>query len=141
MIYSIPTEDGHLGHDRSALRAEINLGLKRGYGGFKEEKGDVLNFLTDLYKKDGAEGKPFVPFVVKDSIITYAYPTDSGWHGEHEPALVLTSDKSPLYAAGMSDEAWQRLVENYASLLGERFEQFRVYVTYTRVEVKVLQKS
>ncbi len=141
MVYSIPTENGNVGHARNTIRAEINLGLKKGYTGFAQEKGEVLAFLTDLYKQDGAAGKPFVPFIVTDSVITYAYPTGDGWHGEHEPALVLTSDKSPLYAANLSDEDWAVLVESYAAKLGERFEQFRVYVTYTRVEVKILQKS
>ncbi len=139
--YSIPTENGNLGHATNNLRAEINLGLKRGYGGFAEEKGDVLNFLTDLQAAAGKAGDDFVPFIVTDSVITYAYPTDDGWHAEHEPALVLTSDKSPLYAADMSDEEWAELVESYAARLGERFQQFRVYVTYTRAEVKILQKT
>lgn len=141
MAYQIPTENGNYGHVVSGLRAEINLGLKKGYQGFTQEKADVLTFLTDLYVEAGAAGNPFVPFVITDSVITYAFPTGSGWHAEHEPALVLTSDKSPLYAADLSDEEWQVLVEDYAAQLGERFQQFRVYVMYTRAEVKILQKS
>jgi len=123
------------------LRAEINLGLKKGYSGFEQEKADVLSFLTETYKNAGKAGKNFIPFIVTDSVITYAYPADDDWVGEHEPALVLTSDKSPLYVAGTSDEDWKVFVEEYITLLGERFDQFRVYVTYTRVEVKIFQKD
>ena len=140
--YSVPIENGREGRSRNGLRAEINLGLKKGYEGFAQEKGEVLEFLTGLYVKAGEEGKNFVPFVVTDSVITYAYPTDKGWVAAHEPGLVLTSDKSPLYAAEMSDEEWKELVEWFAAQLGSKFQQFRVYVTYTRTEeVKILQRE
>jgi hypothetical protein len=139
--YKIAEETGHVGHDVNAIKAEINLGLKKGYGGFAQEKGDVLNFLTGLYVEAGAAGQNFVPFVVTDSVITYAYPTDKGWHGEHEPALVLSSVKSPLYAADETDDEWKTLVEEYAAKLGAQFQQWRVYVSYSRVEIKIFQQA
>lgn len=143
MNYQIAVENGLTGHSISALRAEINLGLKRGYGGFAQEKADVVGCLLRLYTEAGLEGRSFLPFVITDSVITYAYPLNDGveWRGDHEPSLVLTSDKSPLYAAGMSDEQWKEMVEEYAAKLAAQFEQFRVYITYTRSEVKIFQKS
>lgn len=140
-MYKIATENGLIGHSLKTLQAQITLGLKKGYNGFLQEKKEVLNFLTDLYKTAGTNNKPYIPFVVGDVVITYAYPTDSGWHGEHEPALALISDKNPIYAASLSDDEWKSLVEEYASLLGEKFQQFRVYVTYAIVETKIFQKQ
>jgi len=125
----------------ATLRAEINLGLKKGYEGFAQEKGEVLTFLTDRYKAAVAEKKNFVPYVVTDSVIVYAYPGDSGPVAAHEPALVLTSDKSPLYAADMSEEEWKSAVQADAEALGERFQQYRVYVTYHAATVTILQQN
>ncbi|MFA6536802.1 MAG: hypothetical protein WCT18_00190 [Patescibacteria group bacterium] len=139
--YQIATDCGHTGHAVATLHAEITLGLKKGYGGFLQEKTAVLDCLTALYCREAEAGRLFIPMVVTDSVITYAYRVADGkWHGEHEPALVLSSDKSPLYAAHISEEKWQLLVEETAHHLGEQFEQFRVYVTYSRVEVKIFQK-
>jgi len=101
----------------------------------------VLQFLTDLYRSQLRVGKNYIPFVMTDSVITYAYPAGDDIVAEHEPALVLKSDKSPLYAADMSDDEWKELVEWFAAQLGSEFEQFRVYVSYTRAEVKILQKG
>lgn len=140
-MYKIAVEEnGRVGHAVNNLQAEINLGLKKGYGGFAQEKGEVLNFLTERYKKALSEGKNFISFVVTDSVITYAYPGDNGPVAEHEPGLVLTADKSPLYG-NESDEEWQALVEEYVAALAEHFEQRRVYVSYTRAEVKIFQRS
>lgn len=138
--YAIAQENGRKGHEVNNLRAEINLGLKKGYGGFKQEKEEVLQFLTERYKTALHEGRNFLPVIVTDSVITYAYSTPAGPVAEHEPSLVLTSDKSPLYASE-SDQEWQELVEEYAISLAERFDQFRVYVTYTRGEVKIFQRQ
>ena len=140
MRYAIANDNGQIGHAVNNLQAEINLGLKKGYGGFSQEKTEVLTFLTELYKSQLRAGKNYIPFVVTDSVITYAYPAGDDIFTEHEPALVLKSDKSPLYAAGMSDDEWKELVEWFAAQLGSEFEQFRVYVSYTRAEVKILQK-
>ncbi len=138
-MYKVARENGKFGHG-TVLSAEITLGLKKGYGGFSQEKQAVLECLTKRYCKEASAERPFIPFVVTEAVITYAYPTENGWHGEHEPALVLSSEKSPLYAAHFDDEEWKNLVEETAEHLGEVFEQFRVYVVYTRKEVKILQK-
>lgn len=135
-------EDGK-GYSVNNLQTEINIGLKKGYSGFNQEKEEVLFFLTNLYRSQLSAGKKFIPFVVTDSVITYAYPK---WDepgvivAEHEPALVLKSDKSPLFAADISDEEWMNLVEWFATQLGSKFQQFRVYISYTRAEVKILQQ-
>ena len=144
MRYAIAKDNGQTGKGVNNLRAEINLGLKKGYGGFGQEKSEVLAFLTELYKSQLRAGKNYIPFVVTDSVITYAYPDwkteGEEFVAEHEPALVLKSDKSPLYAADMSDEEWKELVEWFATQLGSKFQQFRVYVSYTRAEIKILQQ-
>lgn len=136
----IAQDCGRVGHATDNLQAELTLGLKKGYGGFSQEKVDVLSFLTGLYASQMKAGKNYIPFIVQDSVITYAYPDGDDIVAEHEPALVLKSDKSPLYAADMSDDGWKELVEWFAAQLGSKFEQFRVYVTYARAEVKILQK-
>lgn len=140
MNYKIAQENGRKGHAPDTLRAEINLGLKQGYDGFTQEKLSVLNFLTDTYKRQIAAGENYVPFVIQDAVITYAFPGDDGPVAAHEPSLVLTSDKSPLYSTE-TEEQWKALVEGYAQALGAEFEQFRVYVTYARVEVKIFQQA
>lgn len=139
MKYAIAAEGGRTGHAQNNLQAQINLGLKKGYEGFVQEKGEVLNFLTDLYKAALTEGKNFLPFVVTETVIVYAWSGDQGPVGAHEPALLLSSDKSPLYSSE-SDEEWQAMVEDYVGKLAERFQQFRVYVSYARVETKIFQK-
>lgn len=140
MNYEIAQENGKVGHVLNNLQAQINLGLKKGYEGFVQEKGEVLNFLTDLYKAALTEGNNFLPFVVTETVITYAWMGDQGPVGAHEPALLLSSDKSPLYSSE-SDEEWQAMVEDYAGKLAERFQQFRVYVSYARVETKIFQQA
>ena len=139
--YKIAVDNGKTGYAITSIQAEITLGLKKGYSGFVQEKEQVLQFLTNLYKSQLAAGKNYIPFVVTDSVITYAYPAGDDIVAEHEPALVLKSDKSPLYAADMSDDEWKNLVEWFATQLGSRFEQFRVYISYTRAEVKIFQKE
>lgn len=139
-MYRIAQENGRVGHAENNLRVEIVLGLKKGYGGFLQEKGEVLNFLTDSYKGSLKEGKNFISFVITDSVVTYAYLGPDGPVAEHEPALVLTADKSPLYG-DESDEEWQILVEEYAVALAARFDQRRVYVSYTRAEIKIFQQE
>lgn len=138
--YQIAQDCGQAGHATNNLQVELTLGLKKGYGGFENEKSEVLSFLTNLYASQMKSGKNYIPFIIQDSVITYAYPSGDDIVAEHEPALVFKSDKSPLYAADMSDEEWKELVEWFAAQLGSEFEQFRVYVTYARAEVKILQK-
>lgn len=139
--YEVAKDCGQTGHAVNNLQVELTLGLKKGYRGFVQEKIEVLFFLTSLYASQMNAGKNYVPFVVQDSVITYAYPGDGDEIvAKHEPALVLKSDKSPLYAADTSDEEWKELVEWFAAQLGSKFEQFRVYVSFTRAEVKILQK-
>ena len=140
MEYKIAEENGREGHCAQGIQAQINLGLKQGYAGFVQEKKEVLDFLTDLYKEALTDGRSFLPFVVTESVITYAFMGDDGPVGAHEPALLLTSDKSPLYAADQSEEDWKIFVEGYAKKLAEAFKQFRVYVSYTRVETKIFQQ-
>ena len=41
----------------------------------------------------------------------------------------------------MSDDQWKSAVEELAAQLAARFEQFRVYVSYIPVEVKIFQKQ
>jgi hypothetical protein len=147
--YTIAQDNnGCTGSATNNLQACVNLGLKKGYEGFAQEKLAVLDFLTASYLRACEEGKNYIPFVVTDTVITYAYLSDpkwggdGKWHAAHEPALALVSDKSPLYAADMSDDEWKILVEQYAADLGAAFDQFRVYVTYTRTEeMKILQKA
>jgi len=139
-MYKIAEENGKIGHSNQ-IQAQINLGLKQGYNGFNQEKIAVLNFLTDLYKEAINSGNFFIPFVVKDTIITYAYSSENGPVAAHEPALLLISDKSPLYAVDQTEKEWKVMVEDYAFKLGLHFKQFRVYVTYTNVEIKIFQQS
>jgi hypothetical protein len=119
--YEIARDNGQIGHDNDNIKATINLGLKKGYEGFSQEKKEVLDFLTDLYRS----GFTQVPFVVKDTVITYAYPGDDGLVACHEPALELSSDKSPLYAKDLSREAWKELVEKEEKKRGERGKKGR----------------
>ena len=139
-MYKIAEENRCVGHKINNIQVQINLGLKLGYEGFTNEKKEVLNFLTGLYKKALEEGKVFLPFVITDTVITYAWMSADGPVGAHEPALSLVSDMSPLYFHS-SEEEWKELVEWYAAQLGEQFAQFRVYVTYTQVETLILQQA
>lgn len=61
MKYIIPMERGRVGRAKNGLRVEINLGLKKGYEGFAQEKGEVLSFLTDMYREAGRGGEEFSP--------------------------------------------------------------------------------
>lgn|GEM_PF-2662186 len=126
------------------LRVEIFLGLKKGYKGFTQEKEQVLNFLTEDYKRRLEADEQYIPFIVQDAISTYAYPGDDGIVAEHEPSLVLTSDKNPIYAAHMSNREWANLARDYADGLGAKFEQYRVYVIFTetaRAEIFTRKQS
>lgn len=139
MKYAIATDNGRTGK-ATTIRAEINLGLKKGYGGFLQEKTEVIDFLKESYKAAVAEKRNYVPVGIQQTEIVYAYPTDNGPFADAEPALTLFSDKNPLYAIE-SDEEWKKEVEVLASELAEKFQQFRVYVTYIAVEVKIFQKQ
>ena len=140
MGYQIARENERVGR-AVTLRAEINLGLKQGYAGFLQEKDEVISFLKEEYRQALVSGRNFIPVGVQTTEIVYAYPSGDGVHAEAEPALTLFSDKSPLYAADLSDEEWQAAVEELASKLAERFRQFRVYITYIPVEVRILQRA
>lgn len=85
-------------------------------------------------------GRNYIPVGVQQTEIVYAYPSGDGVHAEAEPSLTLFADKNPLYAVE-SDEEWKVEVENLAKRLAERFEQYRVYVTYIPTEVKIFQKA
>lgn len=140
-MYRIAVEsNGRVGHVLTSLRAEINLGLKKGYAGFVQEKEDVISFLKEEYRQAVTDGRNYIPVGIQQTEIVYAYPSGDGVHAEAEPALTLFADKNPLYAVE-SDEEWQADVEALAFKLGERFEQFRVYITYIPVEVKIFQKA
>ncbi len=145
MEYAIAVEEklGTTGQKNNNLQAQITLGLKQGYGGFLQEKLEVLNLLSGLYKACLWDGEEMVTFNVKEAVTTYAY---RHWDNpdeivaEHEPSLELTSDKNPLFTADMSDEEWKTLVEWFVARLASKFKQFRVYVSYTRTEeLKILQ--
>lgn len=136
--YVTAVERGRTGAGRT-LRAEINLGLKRGYAGFLQEKSEVIDFLMEEYRQALASGRNYIPVGVQVSDIVYAYPMEGGVHAEAEPSLTLFSDKSLIYS-DESDEEWKAMVEDLASKLAEKFGQFRVYVTYTPVEVRILQR-
>ena len=138
--YVIAQDNGRSGM-ATTLRAEINLGLKKGYDGFLQEKAEVIAFLKEMYKADVAAGRNYIPVGVQQTEIVYAYPTADGPFADAEPALTLFSDKSPLYAADMTDEEWKAAVEALASNLAAKFEQYRVYVSYIPVEVKIFQKQ
>ncbi|MDO8512193.1 MAG: hypothetical protein Q7S57_02880 [bacterium] len=138
--YAVAVDGGRTGHAVATLRAEINLGLKKGYAGFLQEKQEVIDFLKDLYRTAVAAGRNYVPVCIQQTEIVYAYQTGDGPVADAEPALTLFSDKSPLYAADMSDDQWKAAVEELAAALADRFQQFRVYVSYIQVEVKILQQ-
>jgi len=137
--YAVAVDNGRTGHAKT-LRAEINIGLKKGYDGFLQEKAEVIVFLKDLYRKAVTAGRNYIPVGIQKTEIVYAYPTDGDAFADAEPALTLFSDKSPLYAADMSEEQWKVAVEELASALADRFQQYRVYVTYIAVEVRILQQ-
>ena len=138
--YQIARENGRSGEAKT-LRAEINLGLKRGYAGFLQEKEEVISFLKEEYRQALVSGRNYIPLGMQATEIVYAYPSGDGVHAEAEPALTLFTDKSPLYAADASEEEWRAQVEELASKLAERFGRFRVYITYTPVEVKIFQRA
>lgn len=138
-MYQIASENGRVGTSSKTLRAEINLGLKKGYDGFLQEKAEVIAFLKESYKAALAEGRNYIPVCIQQTEIIYAYSTDKGPFADAEPALTLFSDKSPLYAVE-SDEEWKAAVEMLATQLAEHFQQFRVYVSYIPVEVKIFQR-
>ena len=140
MPYRVATADGRTGHALSTLRVEINLGLKKGYSGSVQDKQEVLDFITNLHRQALKQAANFITFVVTDTILAYAYDEDGRPKTQHEPGLCLVSDKSPLYAADMSDAEWKTLVEFYAQALGEHFDQDHVFVTYLPSEIKVLQR-
>lgn len=140
MNYGIAQDNGRSGA-ATTLRAEINLGLKKGYDGFLQEKAEVIAFLKESYRVAVAEKRNYIPVGIQQTEIVYAYPTDNGPFADAEPALTLFSDKSPLYAADMSDDEWKAAVEKLAAELAAKFEQFRVYVSYIPVEVKIFQKE
>lgn len=137
--YEIAVDNGRTGA-ATTLRAEINLGLKKGYDGFLQEKAEVIAFLKESYRAAVAEGRNYIPVGIQQTEIVYAYPTDNGPFADAEPALTLFSDKNPLYAVE-SDEEWKGAVEALAAELAAKFQQFRVYVTYIPVEVKIFQKQ
>jgi hypothetical protein len=140
MPYRIASVGIRTGHAPS-LRVEINLGLKKGYSGSMQDKQEVLDFITDLHRQALKQAANFITFVVTDTVLAYAYEEDGQPVTQHEPGLCLSSDKSPLYAADMSDEDWKTLVEFYAHALGEHFQQDHVYVTYLPAELKVFQRE
>jgi len=137
--YEIAEENGKSGQVLT-IRAEINLGLKKGYGGFLQEKQEVIDFLKEFYVSALSAGRSFVPVCIQQTEVVYAYPTDSGPFADAEPALTLFSDKNPLYVFE-SDEDWKKSVEDLTFRLAEKFQQFRVYVSYIPVEVKIFQKQ
>lgn len=139
MNYLVASENGRIGH-LNTVRAEINLGLKKGYDGFLQEKAEVIAFLKEKYKEAIAAGQSFIPVCIQQTEIVYAYGTSDGPFADAEPALTLFSDKNPLYAVE-SDEDWKVAVEDLAAKLAERFQQYRVYVTYAAVEVKIFQQQ
>lgn len=139
MKYGIAEENGRNGV-AITIRAEINLGLKKGYDGFIQEKAEVIAFLKESYKAAVAEKRNYIPVGIQQTEIVYAYPTGDGPFADAEPALTLFSDKNPLYAIE-SDEEWKAAVEQLAAELAARFQQFRVYVTYIPAEVKIFQKQ
>lgn len=139
MGYGIAFDNGRSGA-ATTIRAEINLGLKKGYGGFLQEKQEVIDFLKESYRKAIAAGGTYIPVGVQQTEIVYAYPTDNGPFADAEPALTLFSDKNPLYAV-QSDEDWKAEVERLAAELAGKFQQYRVYVSYIPVEVKIFQKQ
>ncbi|MFA6587939.1 MAG: hypothetical protein WCT08_02620 [Patescibacteria group bacterium] len=138
--YVIAQEGDRVGEVKSTLRAEINLGLKKGYAGFLQEKEEVISFLKEEYRQALAAGLNFIPVGIQQTDLVYAYPVEGGVHAEAEPSLTLFADRNPLYSTE-SEEEWQAMVEDLASKLAEKFDQFRVYVTYIRVEVKIFQKA
>lgn len=137
--FEIAQENGRTGN-AVTIRAEINLGLKKGYGGFLQEKQEVIDFLKEIYISALSSGRSFVPVAIQQTEIVYAYQTDSGPFADAEPALTLFSDKNPLYVVE-SDEDWKKSVEDLTFRLAEKFQQFRVYVSYIPVEVKIFQKQ
>ena len=139
MGYQVARENGRAG-EAITLRAEINIGLKKGYAGLLQEKDEVISFLKEEYRKALENGGNYIPVGIQVTDIVYAYPSGSGIHTEAEPSLTLFSDKNPLYAVE-SDYEWKKAVESLVSKLAERFQQFRVYVTYMPVEVKIFQKE
>ena len=56
-MYKIAQENGRVGHVLTSLRAEINLGLKKGYAGFLQEKEEVISFLKEEYRQAIAAGR------------------------------------------------------------------------------------
>jgi hypothetical protein len=140
MPYRIATLGTRSGHAPSTLRVEINLGLKKGYTGSVQDKQEVLDFITGLHEQALRQAANFITFVVTDTVLAYAYEEHGEPRTQHEPGLCLVSDKSPLYAADMSDEEWKGLVEFYACELGAHFEQDHVFVTYLPSEIKVLAR-
>ncbi len=113
------------------FRAQITLGLRKGYGGSVQEKTEVLSLISDLQRRAVAGGRPYLPFVIAETVISY--PVNER-RTEREPGLALTTDQAAAPDAG-DEAAWRELVLFYAQALADAFEQEVVSVTFWPAEI------
>lgn len=118
------------------LRAEINMGLKEGYEGLGHTKQEVIDFLQSLYQAAVDKGEYLPGLGVQSTVLTYQH-IDTSYT---EPSLTIFGDKNPFYFNG-SDDDFKRVIGQIACELGEHFQQFRVYITYTPVTIQIIQKE
>jgi len=127
----------------ATLRAEINFELEiAGYGGFRQEKEEVVSFLKKMIQKSVSKREFYIQFCIQATEIIYGYKRNNeGVVVDSEPSITLFSDKNPIYAASITDADWKCVVEQVAFQLAEEFQQYRVYVTYSLVDVKIFRKQ
>ncbi len=142
--YELAKEGGRTGYDLAAVHSEIRLEFDgASQDDFIRLKKELLFFLEDLYEqalKKKKNNKGFVRFVVTDCLVTYASIADHGLVAGHNPAIVLSADKHPLYNVEMTPVVWRETVEFCARELGQRFHPPGISVSHSERELKILRR-
>jgi hypothetical protein len=110
----------------------VVVGRSPGYDGAPNAPTGAAVAAVLVWMKDRAvAAQPYLTGVITEGSVCYAWADDQGGAGgAAEPAVVFSGDVSVLYAADVTHEEVEAMLDELGGLLGAVLDQTRVYVTY-----------
>ena len=111
----------------------VAFGLQEGYaqGARVHSFEEATMALKEWMVRRAASGKDFLTGTLSAGEVVYAWPDGPGKAGSgSEPCAVFAGEVSVLYAAHLSDQVAEEILDDLASEVGRALGQTRVYVSY-----------
>ena len=111
----------------------IKCGLQHSHGleTVTHTVAEVVKIIERYLRECGVAGRPYLTGSVTTGMAVYARVGDGGMASSgHEPEVVYSGEKNPLYNPSMTDEQVSEFLFGLGSFLGAALGQTKVHLAY-----------